>query len=158
MKNTCITLLLLLVCISCGEEHTNYKASLENQTSVSILVLPYKSGIVNKSDTIKLSPNESYKIAEGSERGKIEKPFFMTSILAVGENDSIIVCFDNKYYVRHYVITPSNVQAKYHSFESNRNIINRDNYKYIIEKKRRLSIYSNHIYNFTEEDYEFAKE
>lgn len=149
---------MLVLLPSCGEEHTNFKASLENASTVPIVIMPYKDGKVLSSDTIKLLSGESFQIAHGSHRGKIKTPFFITNVLAIGENDSIVVCFDNQFYVSHYVLSPDSLFNKFYLFESDRNIINTKNYNFIIEKERRLSVYTNHIYTFTEEDYNFAKE
>lgn len=150
----------LISCIMCScivDKKTVYVANLHNDSGVPILVLPYKSGAVRPSDTIMLNNNGTREIARGTTLGEVKTPFFESDILAIGEDDSIVVVFDSDFRVTHYVNEPENKPEKYHLYESDRNLVRRENYifKSVETKKLRTN---HHDYYFTEKDYEYATE
>jgi len=88
------------------EESTFYKASVLNKTSHNVVILPFKSGLVLSSDTLKLSPNNQLQIAQGSFRGLNDQPGFISGYFG-GTDDSLVIIFDGFYKVTHYANTPA---------------------------------------------------
>ena len=78
------------IAFACNKEsNTLYTASLVNKTNHSIKIMFFNSGVVNPKDTIRLTANQSFEIANGSERGIITIPFFTSNYYG----DSIWVIF-----------------------------------------------------------------
>ena len=153
----CLTSFLVLNNIGCVKDKmTAYKATLHNNSGVKILILPFKGGSVSSSDTIRLDNGANIEIASGSEWGEIKVPFFYSEYLAVDRNDSIKIVFNDTFSVVHFVDTPSNLPNKYHLFNSNRNIINRDSYSFSHNKTKKGYL-NEHTYIFTTDDYNFAR-
>lgn len=89
-------------------------------------------------------------------RGKVNRAGFSSKYFG-SPNDSILVIFNDLYYVSHYANQPNNLSTKYLLFSSNRNIGNPLSYDYEywdIDKYARRTKYT---YTFTEDDYDFAK-
>lgn len=150
-------LFLLNSCVK--DRYTTFNAYLINQSSVDIQILPYKSGIVRAEDTIHLEPGDTVKIDNGEWRlGDIQAPLFFTDILAIGENDSIKVVYNDENYVLHvYHVPPEDAHLKYITYTMDRFIMNGENYEFEMIRSKKSWI-NNHHYIFTEADYEFAKE
>src|SRR5690606_25656325 len=127
---------------------TNYKATLYNKSTVQVVILPYKNGVVYKADTIKIKINDSFLISDGWVRGKIETPFFNNEYFE-GANDSTIVVFDNIYRVAHYFITPMKLNPKHILHKSERNIYNSNYYEFTREGSKRKGYTNIHKYYFT---------
>ncbi|RYF20182.1 MAG: hypothetical protein EOO42_12880 [Flavobacteriales bacterium] len=154
----CLISCLVLSNIGCVKDKmTAYKATLHNNSGVRILILPYKGGFVSSNDTIRLENGASMEIANGSEWGEVKIPFFSSQYLAIGQNDSIKIVFDSSFAVAHFWNTPGNLPSKYHLFNSNRNIINRDSYSFSHNKTKKGYL-NEHTYTFTEDDYNFARQ
>ncbi len=158
IKNSIIPLLLFsLLGVSCKEEITELKAHLKNNTNHKIEILHFKNGIVIPGDTIILNPGYDFIYGESSHRGEVKVPMFSTKY-SISEEDSIVVIFDDKYQVVHYVNPPSILSSRHYLYESTRNLGNRFSYEFS-HKKRGTGRYINiHRYTFTEDDYNFAKE
>lgn len=132
-------------------------ARLHNDAGVPVTVLPYKAGSVLPQDTVRLNNGESFRVGFGSSYGDVRTPFFETEILAIGENDSIVVVFDFDFRVTHYIEAPALKSDKCHLYESDRNIIRRKNYEFeIVDTKGGRTNY--HDYYFTSSDFEFARD
>ncbi|KAA5534779.1 hypothetical protein F0919_09225 [Taibaiella lutea] len=152
-------LTISIIWSSCAKDKiTNYIAVLYNRTEHSVMILPFKGGAVNSSDSVILNAGDSFLVGEGWMRGEVKTPFFESEYLAVGENDSINVVFDNAYKISHFVTLPSNLPEKYYAFSSGRNIINRDNYEFTRIKDKNDNYTNVHKYFFIEQDYLDAKD
>jgi len=148
---------ILFLSVSCNKEDiTIYIATLQNKTTHSITILPYKSGSVLASDTIKLSPGSEVEIAHGSQWGIVEVPGFSSKYFG-GPNDSVIVVFDNLYKVSHYANTPGLLSAKYYLNTSTRNIGNPHSYRFESVRVNNHQQKNTHVYEFTEQDYLYSQ-
>lgn len=156
MKNILMFAIVCLIFSCTKEDRTRYTATLKNNTTHKIIVLPYKSGVVFASDTIKLLPNAEFQIASGTQWGLSTVPGF-SSKYAGGPDDSMIVVFDNLYKVSHYANTPANLSAKYLLFNSTRNILNPASYIFETIKVSRHLRSNSHRYEFVEQDYLYAQ-
>lgn len=150
--------LLISILASCIKDKvTQFEAYLINNTTLIVEILPYKSGFVKAIDTIRIYPGDTIQIGDGYEYDDIKYPHFFSEALAIEKNDSIEVIFNDTYSVLHYVDTSEiSVANKYYLFEDERNIINRNNYKFIMIRDGETT--NLHFYTFTESDYEFAKD
>jgi hypothetical protein len=156
MKNFVFYVFLFLF-ISCNKEDiTIYTATIVNNTTHNIVILPYKSGIVWGTDTIKLAPNSQFQIADGFFWGKITVPGFESKYLG-GPSDSNLVMFDNLYKVSHYADTPTQLSTKYYLATSTRNIANPYSYKFETVSVNKHKQKNTLVYEFTEQDYLYAK-
>ena len=115
----------------------------------------YKGGIVYPTDTIKLTYNQPFEIANGFDRGKSSQPGF-SSKYAGGPNDSVVVVFDNIYKVSHYANTPITLASKYYLNVSLRNIVNPKSYRFESTEEKNGNV-NKHFYDFVEQDYLDAK-
>jgi hypothetical protein len=129
---------------------------LYNISNHDVLILPYKSGKVEASDTIRLNQGDDVKIADGWFRGDIKIPSFLSEYFGA-PGDSIIVIFDDQYSVTHYSDAPKELSFKHYLFSSLRNIGNPESYTFnrVKDGSTRINV---HDYYFTESDYEYAKE
>lgn len=145
------------------EYYTLNKAILINNTSHQLTIIPFKViGIEPPSDTLYLLPNDSITILNGTSRGEksgVDWEGIFGSFKQVG--DSVIVVFDNSFSVTHYYqIPPDSLfrSKKYYLYISDRNILNFDNFK-LNQKKIKRHLYENILwFQFTEADYDYAKE
>lgn len=152
-----LSFFFLLISEGCIKEKvTHYTASLKNNTSSKILILPYKNGVVNSSDSIVLFSNSVKEIANGFFRGDVNTPSFSSSYFG-GINDSILIVFDNTYYVTHYFNNPTNLSKNYYLSSSLRNVANPKSYQFERLKGKNDDYTNVHQYNFTEQDYLDAK-
>jgi hypothetical protein len=146
-------LLFVLILSSCKKEpNTIYNATLVNKSNHSIKIMFFNSGIVNPKDTIKLTTNQSFEIANGIERGVITTPFFSSNYYG----DSIWVIFDDTYRISHYSVTPNQSYPKNYPYTSLRNLINRNSYRFV-STPFADSYKNEHFYEFIEQDYLDAK-
>jgi len=152
---TCMT--MLFAACSKTDKMTTLEAWLYNNSSHSILILPYKSGIVLASDTIRLSENDSLQYGLSSDWGDITGPGFYSEYSG-GPDDSIIVIYDDIYKISHYANTPVNLAIKYYLFDSKRNIMNPLSYEFSRIENKNESYTNMHKYRFTEQDYLDAKD
>jgi hypothetical protein len=157
MKNCLFYIFLFLIPSCIKEDITVYTATLKNNTTHNIIILPFKSGSVLASDTIKLAPNSQFQIANGSTWGKVTGPGFSSQYFG-GPNDSNIVVFDNLYRVSHYANTPIQLSSKYYLATSMRNIANPYSYKFETVSVNKHKQKNTHIYEFTEQDYLYAQQ
>lgn len=156
MKYT-ITFLVVLFLNSCVKDYnSSYTATFINKTGHQISILFYKGGIVSQTDTIKLSSQQQFQFANGSQRGTINSPGFSSKYFGSGD-DSIIVVFDNLYKVSHYGNTPLLKARKYYLFDSLRNILNPKSYRFVSTPNSKNSYQNDHYYEFIEQDYLDAK-
>lgn len=139
------------------EKMTEFTAELYNATSHDIMILPYKGGVVNPTDTILLGSNQTFEIAHGTERGIKTTPGFYSTYFG-SPDDSIVVVFDDAYKVTHYANTPSSLAPKYYLSSSNRNIVNPQSYLFETHEVSRYRQWNHHKYFFAEEDYVFASQ
>jgi hypothetical protein len=157
MKKLVLFALLLSIYTSCRKEGiTVIAANLVNATPHHIMILPYKNGIVEKKDTIRIPPNTHFEFGYGSIRGLITIPLFSSEYFG-GSDDSIVVIFDDLYSITHYVNIPTDTAPNYYLYTSLRNLGNRLSYTFYTEKKSKHRRRNNHVYNFTEQDYLDAK-
>jgi hypothetical protein len=160
MKRIIGLFIFSVLIVRCNKEDTTvYKATLVNQTSHTILIEPYKNGVVRQGDIIRLNHNSSFQIAHGAERGLIEVPFFHCEYFEINQQDSIVVVFDTIHKIIHYnYLLPSQKYSKHYLIQSNRNLNNREgSYVFNSEKKSKHNRYNTHTYTFTEQDYLDAK-
>ena len=144
---------ILLICVSCKKDYNSqYTATIINNTTHSIKILFFKSGIVEINDTIKLSQNQQIEIANGTLRGNVTAPGF-TSKYFGGNNDSIVVIFDNFYKISHYVNAPLQKAMKHYLYNSPRNILNVLSYRFVTKSSSNNTSQNNHYYEFKEQDY-----
>jgi len=143
-------LFLLQRCIK--EPISTSDAFLKNTTSHYMTLRGYYQGGTNNAERLELGPGEEIKYGDGFARGKNVEgfdPFYFVNA------DSIVVTFDNKYPVTHYIYAkPPVVQPqKSYLYSSLRNL---GNYKsYEVEKDG--SSYFLYTYKFTEQDFQFAQ-
>lgn len=149
-----IVSLILIPLFSCTKDYNSrYTATLVNKTSHSIRVLFFNSGVVNQKDTIRLNANQSFEIANGSDRGTISTPGFTSNY----NGDSIWVVFDGLYRITHYTVTPTQLYSKYYLNISNRNLTNPNSYRFVSTPISSNSNLNEHFYEFIEQDYLDAK-
>jgi hypothetical protein len=152
-----LLLFFCLITLGCQkEELTIYNAHLTNSTNHEITLLSYKKGVVLITDTIKLKPNERFKIANGFNRGISVSPGFSSNFFG-DSNDSIKVVFDKTFSVTHYANLPDKLNKKYYLFNSLRNCLNANSYVFVSTKLSKYKLQNTHEYIFVEEDYLYAK-
>ena len=152
-----LRIIIIVFLFGCSKEDTtNYYAYFKNSTAHNIIILPFKSGTVNQTDTIKLFPQQQIKFAGGVHRGLVSVPGFSSQHFG-GPEDSIIVTFDNTYKISHYSNTPLQKATKYYLFVSLRNIGNPLSYRFESKSLSKHMRENNHYYEFTEQDYLDAK-
>jgi hypothetical protein len=146
--------LLIIISTSCKKDYNSrYTATLVNKTSHSLRIMFFNSGVVNPKDTIRLTANQSFEIANGSERGAITTPGFSSNYYG----DSIWVVFDGIYRISHYSVTPNQLYPKNYPYTSLRNLINRNSYSFVSTAISTNSYLNEHFYEFIEQDYLDAK-
>jgi hypothetical protein len=156
-----LTLLFVLGILLQGctkDRYTLCKALLINPTDHKITILPYKAGQVPATDTLRLKPQDSIVIADGSQRGERNGPGFSSKYFG-GPADSNVVIFDDSFRVVHYVDLPDTPLAiKHYLYHSLRNLSNIKSYE-LEQIKQSKHVYENiHRYYFTEADYDFARD
>ncbi|MEO6833907.1 MAG: hypothetical protein ABI378_14655 [Chitinophagaceae bacterium] len=158
MRNL-IHLLPLIFLVSCfKEDSTIYRAYLENATDYGIVVLPFKNGVVLSMDTLKLIPNQTLLIAEGSDRGIQNQGGFFSNYFSNNGDDSGLIIFDNTYIVSHYGNLPTTLARKYVLYNSTRNIFNYLSYDYTYKDINKHLREATYRYTFVDSDYQFAKQ
>lgn len=153
MKHFVFSLLALLLSSCKKDYNSRYEATLVNKTSHSIRIMFFNSGIVNSKDTIRLAANQSFEIANGSERGTVSSPGFTSNY----NGDSIWVIFDNLYRITHYTVTPNQTYSKHYLNTSLRNLTNPKSYRFVSTPISSNSNKNEHFYEFIEQDYLDAK-
>lgn len=147
------SIIIVFFLASCIKEHNSlFTATLTNKTTHLIDIFFFNSGTVYPKDTIHLSVNQSFEIANGSERGGISSPGFTSNY----NGDSIWVIFDNKYRIVHYVQTPTQLYSKHYLNTSLRNLTNPKSYTFVSSPFSN-SYKNEHFYEFVEQDYLDAK-
>ena len=143
--------------VSCEkEEITNYYAYLKNATTHTIQIQFFSQGQAVNQNTLTLNQDATIRIANGYNRG-INTGGGFSSKYFEGV-DSIRVLFDNTYRVSHYLKTPVGLFPKHYLNTSTRNLGNKLSYKLegkTLSKRKRENTYT---YEFTEQDYLFAKQ
>src|SRR6478609_7405619 len=95
-----VFLLLSISFMSCiKEDATLTSIYIKNNSNHEVWILPYKSGQVHSTDTVKLSANEEIFVENNNARGILNNGGFDSKILNVGSDDSIVVVYDRKYSV-----------------------------------------------------------
>lgn len=154
MKYFIPTIIIVFFFASCKKEpYTAYEAYLINKSGHIIEIRPYFNGTAPAANTIRLQINDTFKIAEGSDRGLISASDGGFSSKYLSGEDSIRVIFDNTYFISHYVKAPLMLAPKYYLYTSLRNLGNYKSYSAAsnnLSKTSRLNIYR---YTFTEQDY-----
>ena len=143
-------------CMSCAEPYTTYNATLNNSTSVSIKILPYKSGLLVTEKADSIIKDGTLNIGAGIDRGMVNHGGFNSDLLS--NMDSIIIIYDDNYQAIHYNNNPEIKSIKSILSENNRNIFNYLNYDYSFSDKSRYIRNALYNFTFTEADYEYAKE
>ena len=142
----------IVFCFSCTKESTtNSHSYIVNKTTHKIKINPYFNGVIPSEKAIILLGNDTVEIANESSRGINGNSGFYSSNFA--GSDSVIVIFDDTYYITHYSIAPMNYSNKYYLYSSNRNILNKNSFIYSsqdISGHQRENFY---YYNFIEQDY-----
>lgn len=153
-------LLALFTFISTGcskEYNTDYKGVLKNPTRHSIKILPFVYGFVNPNDTILLQTGDSFIIAQGTFRGDVTSPAFV-SYKFDGPVDSSYIIYDDSFIVVQYTnVIPDSFSKNYYLYDNPRNIWNSKNYEFSRIKLSKHHYLNYHQFIFTEEDYDFAK-
>lgn len=145
-------IVFIFILIGCTKEQiTTYTAYLSNKSNHSIVIRPYFNGIVPTEKIISLALNDSFQIANGSDRGIVNNAGFNSNFLS--GSDSIVVTFDNQYKITHYFNQPVNLASKYYLINSNRNLYNKDNYLYTYQDASKNRRESNYLYKFIQQDY-----
>ncbi len=157
MKTALPVLMWMLLNACVKEKTTTYEAYIMNGTSHQIEIHPYKGGFVHAEDTIRLAPGQTIQIADGTDRGIVNRGGFSSKYFG-GSDDSNIIVFDNVHFVTHYANQPTNLNSKYLLFGSTRNIGNPLSYYYEYWDIDRNGRQAKYTYTFVEDDYNFAKE
>ena len=145
--------LIIFFFFSCRKEYsTYYTAHIENKSNHSALILFYKGGVVLATDSVKLIPGASIRIASGTFRGLNPQPAFFSSYFG-GANDSAIVVFNNLYKMSHYVNQPTALSLKHYLFAPPRNIFHPKSYIFESEKKSSTHLANSHNYIITNQDF-----
>ena len=148
-----LTLLCLTACFR--EKETVYDAYIENKTTHHVTILPYKKGLVDLADTIRISAGNSFQIANGWRRGLNGRAGFNSDYFL--NSDSVLVVFDDSLIVAHYKNDPGIYRERYYLFSSNRNIENLDAFRYDYYDRKKNSRFQTYTYTFTDADYDYAK-
>lgn len=138
------------------EKETTSTAYLTNKSQHNVEIRPYKGGIVMSNDTIRIASGQTIQIANSHSRGIQNRAGFSSDYFGQPD-DSVIVIFDNVYYVAHYCNSPSVLRPKHYLYENERNLLWYLSYEYSffdVDKYARVAEYK---YTFTNKDYEFAK-
>lgn len=139
------------------EDATEASIYIRNDSKHDVLVLPYKSGTVAASDTIKVSVNEEIFVDVDHSRGIAGNVGFFSRKLSVGNDDSIVVVFDKLYRVAHYLQSPDLITApKYLLYQSDRNLANFLSYEYSKEDVNKHVRKQTYRYVVIYADYEHA--
>jgi len=149
----CSAFILLLSCKK--EEQTYYSVYIENQSTVSVEIMPFKNGIINSDDRILLSPGSNFKFAEGFDRGINNGGGFDSKYL--NGTDSIDVVFNSDKKTIHFMNNTSTSGNSFYTYNSERNLGNWQSYKMEVtddSKFRRTIIYT---YVFSDLDSNFAQ-
>ena len=136
--------------ISCTKEPiTGHKAYLANNSSQKIQLWFYKSGTVHQEDTLLISPKQTIQIGEGFSRGISHQAGFSSHHFGI-PSDSVIVVFNDSFFVTHYSNTPHNLSNKFLLFSSDRNVMNKKSYVYEYEDENKNIRNTTYTYTFTE--------
>ena len=149
---------LAIVLWSCKGIHDGGTSSSSfwiNRTSHAIKISPYSMGAIRQNLVVYLEPGDSIKIADEISMGKQGLSGFGSNYL-IG-SDSIIVRFDDIYFISHYVHEPTNKSEKYYLYENPRNILFIGSYQAHTIKETTNSMWNEYKYIFTEQDYLDAK-
>lgn len=142
--------------LSCNKEkQTNFQVTLTNKTNQLIKVYFYNSGLTIATDSINLLSNIPFLFADGYFRGIVTIPQFIPKYSA---SDSIVVVFNNFYRVNHNSGNIANTSTKFYPRFSTRNVRNPASYIFTSKVTTKNSLFNEHFYEFTEADYQFARE
>jgi hypothetical protein len=156
MKTLSIICVIATLLFSCYKEPvTHYEAHLTNRTSVAIIIVPFKNGIASQDRTVSIPPGGTVQIAKGFDRGLVENAGFVSEEL---HGDSLQVVFDNLYTCSHYINPGSGSAPKNYSYTSTRNLGNYLSYQWTQTKPSKNNWHNRYDYDFTEADYQFAKQ
>jgi hypothetical protein len=154
MKKIFLLVFLLTIYTGCIKEYmTFYTVYLVNPTQHQITLLCYKNGMVMQGDSIRMPPLTHFLFGSGAEKGANPHPGFSSEHFG-GQDDSIVVIFDDKYRISHYGNIPPDTASKFYLYSSVRNLGNISSYEfYTKERRRSKSVDNTHVYKFTEQDY-----
>lgn len=159
MKNIIFVAIYTLGLTACVKEKTtNQNGYIVNATAHVISIHFVKNSGSNDTSLIRLSPGEKVTVGDSWARGDVSSPGFnLLPQFAIDLNGYAFVIFNDTHLVYHYLNYLIDSTSKHYFYSSNRNLLNPNSYQFekIRSKNTRTN---NHVYTFTEEDYNFAKE
>ncbi len=156
MKKYLIILLSILASGCIVEESSISNILVENLTTHSVLITPYKAGAIDSTKLFSLSPGQNKSIGSDEGMGKTIGPVYFGDYFR--NLDSIVVLWDNTYRVTHMISDSFVSTGKYISILNERNIAKLSKYKSAKVKETKHFVEWTATYSFTEADYEFAKD
>lgn len=151
-----IVFLSLCCLFSCIKEKSGGSVTfLKNLTGHNITILPYSGNKSNSKNQINILPYEKKEVQNVKGKGKSLGSSFASSLQLY---DSILVQFNDEFKTTHldFKYMSDSVIDKL-EFTNSRNITNESNYKILIKKNTKDYIFAEVLYEFTNQDYEFAK-
>lgn len=150
------TLVLLTGLASCiVEEGTIVEVKLKNDTNHQIELLFYTQGVVTIEKTRLLNPNNEFLLESEFSRGK-NKPLYWCHYFQ--SIDSVQIWWDSTYCVTHMISGDYTSGGKFIRYGDIRNLTHPDLFSASKIKETRSTIEWLMQYDFTEADYEFAKD
>lgn len=154
-----LILLFAFLVSACNKDTiTSYRATLVNNSGAKMTIVPYDQGMPRFRDSTVLQNGDSLEIASGWEFGEIKVPFFVSDFLAVNYGGWIKVTYGDTLVVLHLYDSLNSTGQKAHTFNNPRNILNRDNYEFTHSRTPSKKWFNYHIFRFTQEDYDFARQ
>jgi uncharacterized lipoprotein YehR (DUF1307 family) len=148
------TILILLFCFGCAEHKSSTQTYLKNSTGHKIEVCPFLNGIPTNTDYKLVLPFENLKVLDMHVNGKTLSPNFGSLLRTY---DSVVIKFDDSIAITHLRFNVTSVSYKAILESSGRSISNPNNYIQTISKDSKNALTGYFTFEFTEDDYLFAK-
>ncbi len=151
----CILILLTGLASCIVEEETIVEVKLKNNTNHQIELLFYTQGVVAIEKTQLLNPNNEFLMERERSRGKNQPLYWGHYFQSI---DSVQIWWDNTYCVTHMISGDYTSGGKFIRYGDIRNLTHPDLFSTSKTKETRSTIKWLMQYDFTEADYEFAKD
>lgn len=157
MKVFYILIVFLLVCCI-KETISDSYTYIINNTAHSISIMAYYKGNIEPSLSADIAPFEQKVINHNGGRGNTDIAGGFSYGAILGGLDSVLVIFDKMDCISHYNPQLIGGAKNFYTYDSARNLYNRNNYVHEIAEHSSKKVVHHFIYTFTEQDYLDAKQ
>ncbi|MCX6166557.1 MAG: hypothetical protein NT021_01035 [Sphingobacteriales bacterium] len=152
-------ILIAFLIVSCIKEtRSDSYTYIVNNTAHNISIMAYYNGNIEPSLSANIAPQEQKIINYNGGLGSTDIAGGFSYGAILGIMDSVLVIFDNKDSISHYNTQLIGGAKNFYTYDSARNLYNRNNYVHEIAEHSSKKVVHHFIYTFTEQDYLDAKQ